>query len=258
MLDLIWKYIYYSFNSYQIINITIIVLFISEIPTFFFTFLDVIKLDCLKKYRIHCYHCASKCIVLDKEKVYPKNKEILYVFKESYKPFLKIYIPLIYFSSIIFSYYDYLPYRTDLELPNVEYILLELFIISIFGDLLFNLLHRLFHTKYLYQNFHKRHHEYHYTFAAVKHYLYNFEAFCFLLPPTIPPLLFNSHIMVMWLWIIIAQFAGTLGHCGYSIPLLNYLPTFTTEYHDKHHILNNKNFGLLYVWLEKLLGTYSN
>ena len=67
------------------------------------------------------------------------------------------------------------------------------------------------------------------------------------------------------MWILIAQTWGILGHCGYYIPIkgLNpsccfykYFPTLRPEYHDAHHYLFHKNFGLMYTFTDRVFGTY--
>ena len=45
---------------------------------------------------------------------------------------------------------------------------------------------------------------------------------------------------------------------GRDIPFSKFLPTLTPEYHDIHHYEYNKNYGLMYTWIEKLFGTYSD
>ena len=248
MIHSIWNSIYINYDKSNIMYMTLIVLFITEIPIFLFTLLDILKLDSLKKYRIR----------YNSERVYPTNDELLHVFKESYKSFFKIYIPLFISSCILFNNIDWYPYKITKQLPDSIYIIIELFLICVLGDILFNLLHRLFHIPYLYKKFHKKHHEYKYTFALVHHYLHDFEALIFILPAIIPPILFNSHIMIMWIWMCIAQFMGIIGHSGYFLPspIYKLLPTLRSDYHDAHHYLYNKNFGLIFIHIDKILGTY--
>lgn len=62
----------------------------------------------------------------------------------------------------------------------------------------------------------------------------------------------------MWLWLFIAQLAGAIGNSGYKVPFSKFFPTLTPEYHDIHHYEYNKNYGLMYIWIENLFGTYSN
>ena len=249
MINFIWNLIYENLNKYEIIQLTLIVLLMTEIPVLFFTILDILKLDCLKKYRIH----------YSKERIYPENKEIWFVAKDAYKSFFKIYIPIIFIGCKICDLLDYYPYKMDKELPTMINGFFELLTITILGDIFFYCLHRFFHTSFMYKRFHKKHHEYKYTFAVVHHYLHDLETILFLIPPVLPPVLLGSHIMIMWLWMIIAQTCGILGHSGYYLPMPFYkiMPTLRAEYHDTHHYLYNKNFGLMYINIEKLFGTYN-
>lgn len=248
MLNLIWINIRNNFSNYEIMQFTLIVLLFTELPILFFTILDFLKLESLKKYRIH----------YSKERVYPENHEIIFVAKESYKSFFKIYIPLIFIGCKICNYLNFYPYKMDLEIPNFWWGILELFLITILGDIFFYWLHRFFHTPFMYKRFHKKHHEYKFTFAVVHHYLHDVETVLFLIPPILPPVILNSHIVIMWLWMIIAQLNGILGHSGYYLPMPFYKlqPSLRSEYHDTHHYLYNKNFGLMYIFIEKMFGTY--
>ena len=56
---------------------------------------------------------------------------------------------------------------------------------------------------------------------------------------------------------LLAQSAGIIGHSGYYVPLYisRYIPALKSEYHDAHHYLYNKNFGLMYTFVEKIFGT---
>ena len=63
-----FKYIYDNFTKNEIMWLSLIVLFISEIPLIIFTYLDIIKLKSLEKYRIN----------YNKERKYPSNNDINY------------------------------------------------------------------------------------------------------------------------------------------------------------------------------------
>ena len=250
MIDAAWNYIYATFDDSQIIMLTFAVLLLSEIPAFFFTFLDVLQLDCLAKYRIN----------YSKTRKYPTNDDIMKCMIHSYKSVFKIYGTMIIVGAKACQFIDWYPYTISKELPTFWLGLLELFIISIFGDLLFYWAHRLFHIPYLYQKYHKLHHSYQFTHAMVPHYIHEVETIFFILPAVIPPISFGSHIVIVWAWIVYAQLNGVIGHCGYYLPLpywiYKWMPTFRTEYHDAHHYLFHKNFGLLYPWIDQLFGTY--
>ena len=63
----------------------------------------------------------------------------------------------------------------DNELPSIITIIWQLLICVQVDDFLFYWIHRLFHHKYLYKYFHKKHHEYKYPVAIAVEWVHPVE-----------------------------------------------------------------------------------
>ena len=107
------------------------------------------------------------------------------------------------------------------------------------------------------------HHEYKYSIALAHHWMTFHEAMMFALPQSMPPILLipfigKSHIMSMWVGMIITQMAGILGHAGWQMPFTpSWMPTFKPQFHDYHHIDFYKNYSAVYTFTDKMFGTYA-
>ena len=91
---------------------------------------------------------------------------------------------------------------------------------------------RLFHNRFLYKRFHKRHHEWQAPIAVTAIYAHPLEhAGSNLLPPFLGPLILGSHIATSWLWFSLAILSTLNAHSGYHLP---FFPS--PEAHDFHHL----------------------
>ena len=85
------------------------------------------------------------------------------------------------------------------------------------------------------------------------------EALLFMIPPVIPPVLFGTHIMTMWVYMFWVQINAILGHSAFCIPYLQklkWLPFLQPQYHDLHHLRFTVNYGATYPFTDMLYGTY--
>ena len=223
---------------------TIPILVISEIPCLIFTILDIIKLDCLVKYRI------------DNRK-YPSNKEIYCAFKQSIKIFLIIFF-ITCISFITMDYINWSPYNTGKFNYSYYRCIIEFFLICIINDFFFYLFHRIVHFPKFYW-IHKDHHLYRRnSFSLVNHYLHEIEICIFIIPPIIAPILFNSHIYIVWIYMLLTNFNGIYGHSGYNFKLLNFFLLIDPIDHDNHHKHPKTNFstGFLFSIIDRLFNTH--
>lgn len=223
---------------------TIPILLISEIPCLLFTILDIIKFDCLVKYRI------------DNRK-YPSNKEIYKAFKQSIKIFLIIFF-LTCISFITMDYIKWSPYNIDQFNYSYSRIILEYFFICIINDFFFYIFHRIVHLPKFYW-IHKDHHLYRRnSFSLVNHYLQEIEICIFIIPPIIAPILFNSHIYIVWIYMLLTNFNGIYGHSGYNFKILNFFLLVDPIDHDNHHKHPKTNFstGFLFSIIDRLFNTH--
>ncbi len=107
--------------------------------------------------------------------------------------------------------------------------------------------HRIFHIPFLYQNFHKKHHEIQTPVGLSALYM-SVSDFYFgnVLPIFLPMVILGAHPNTVKIWMVAAILNTTfLAHSGYVV----------ANYHDKHHSLFNKNYGAN-IFMDRLLGTY--
>ena len=227
--------------------LTIIVLFIADLPLIFFTLLDILQLKCLDKYRINYNNIRQ----------YPTKKEIKDGIIKSFISFFGIILPISIIGITIGNYLHIYPYNMSRELPNIYICLFHIISIFIMSDILFYIFHRIMHIPILYKNIHKIHHNYKQTFALVNHYLHPVETIIFFFPAIIPSIILQSHIMIMWFCAIIMNWNGIIIHSGYnfSIKIKNIQFPAILE-HDKHHMYFNYNYGAMLPFMDKLCGTY--
>jgi len=223
---------------------TIVFLLLSEIPCIIFTMLDLLKLDCLVKYRID-------------QRPYPSNKEI---YKAS-KQYIKIFSIILSLTIISFSIMDYIqisPYKIGQFNYSYIRIIIEYLLIGLINDTIYFIYHKIVHLPKFYW-IHKDHHSYRRnSFALVSHYLLELEICIFIIPAIIGPILLNSHIYMVWLYMLLTNFNGIYGHSGYNFKLLNILFLINPIDHDNHHKYPKENFstGFLFSIVDRIFNTY--
>lgn len=246
-----YSYIYNNFSKNEIMFMTIPILFIANLPLLFFIILDICEFKYFDSYRIK----------YNNERKYPTKKEISDGIIQSSKDFFGIIIPISFCGIYLSTILDIYPYNIKAEL-DIFMGIFHLFIILLMSDTLFYILHRIMHTPYLYKKFHKLHHTYKEPFALTNHYVDYYELLIFFIPPIIPPIILNSHIVVVWLSIIILNWNGILIHSGYNFNLIkieykNYKFKFPCiKEHDYHHKYFNYNFGATFPFMDQIMGTY--
>ena len=248
----IWERIYDNYSKNQIMFMTLGVLCISEIPLYFFSVLDYLKLKSIEKYRLKYSKVEKK-----RPRLYPTNEELWRAFKVHCQNFFGVYCLTFVIGVGAGCKLEIYPYKLTRELP--DYWFVEFIVISFVSDSLFYWLHRLVHHPRLYPSMHKMHHEWIYSISLAHHYMSMEEALLFMIPPVLPPMLFGTHIAVMWLYMFWVQLNAILGHSAYMVPVLNklkWLPFLQPAYHDLHHLRFNVNYGATYPLTDMIYGTY--
>lgn len=136
-------------------------------------------------------------------------------------------------------------------LPSFMYVVGELFVFVVIEEVMFFYSHWALHrSRLLYQNIHKRHHEWQATVAYAAIYAHPVEHILSnLLPPAVGPILCRSHVTTTWLWYALVITTTLNSHSGYHFP---FMPS--PEAHDFHHLRFNQCFGTLGL-LDYLHGT---
>lgn len=223
-----------------------VVILSTEVLVLFFTILDFLKLDFLKRFRISYDN---------KERDYPSNSEIVHALKVSYSSVLRIYcLPMLL--SYVFDIG--MPFVNKSEpAPEVGEVIGELMLLTIMGDITLYLIHRLFHTPWLFKNYHIKHHrDYTYTFAAIHHFFDDFEGIVLALAGIFPVIIFHVHFYSYLAWLAIVQLSAIIGHSGYQIPgMSETFPIMNPRYHDGHHKFVGANYGAIFTWTDRMFGT---
>jgi len=156
-----WNYLYTNMSRDQLFFFTLPVLLISEIPLWFFTILDYMKLRCANKYRIHYSKIEKK-----KPRDYPTHAELWKAFKVHCINFFGLYCSVFLIGVSIACHTNIIPYSFSKTLPTHWW--KEFLFCSFFSDVLFYIFHRAVHSKGLYQRLHKMHHEWIYTIGQFR------------------------------------------------------------------------------------------
>jgi len=137
------------------------------------------------------------------------------------------------------------------DAPSWKTVLLHFAVSYFLTDLTFYWGHRLLHTKWLYRNVHKQHHQFYVTIGFASEYAHPVELLLSnIVPAIIGPVLLRSHLLVFAGWITLVILGTSWGHSGMAFPF-----SLSTNFHDFHHSHpHSGNFGSLRFW-DWLMGT---
>ncbi|XP_006815595.1 fatty acid hydroxylase domain-containing protein 2-like [Saccoglossus kowalevskii] len=136
------------------------------------------------------------------------------------------------------------------DLPSGGRILIDLLGCVAFVEVTFYYSHRIIHHPLLYKHIHKLHHEWTAPIGLTCIYAHPIEfMFSNILPVIGGPIVMGSHLIVHWLWLVIAMVFTSFDHSGYHFPMMK-----SPEIHDFHHLKFNVNYGFTGV-LDWLHGT---
>ncbi len=245
---MIWTCLYDNMGPLFLPWFTIIIVLLSEFANIPFIIFDIKKM--FPKNRIH----YSKKY----DRPYPTHKDIMDGIHALIMSYKKVLLPIMICGFLFLHITGLQFYVITRELPNWREYIRDVILLSIMGDVLFYVIHRIFHIPYLYKRFHKQHHYYNLTFSLVNHYVHPFELAIFVIPAALPPILLNVHLYHMWHWAFWANVHGIYTHSGYIFPIskLSWFPIFHSEEHDAHHYVFTKNYGAMFNFMDKLCGTY--
>ena len=84
------------------------------------------------------------------------------------------------------------------------------------------------------------------------------EILIFVVPPSLPAVLYHSHIMNAWIYNIMANWIGFYIHSGYEFPIINKIFFLESRDHDIHHVVRKYNYstGMFYSFMDRIFGTY--
>ena len=111
------------------------------------------------------------------------------------------------------------------------------------------------HFPSIYGYVHKKHHRFQAPIGLACEYAHPIEFVISNIGPVIAgPLLFRSHLLTTWLWLMVALIGTINHHSGYRLPGFLGSGLSNPAFHDFHHAQFNNNYGLLGI-LDRLHGT---
>ncbi|MBI38286.1 MAG: hypothetical protein CMF59_01705 [Leptospiraceae bacterium] len=153
--------------------------------------------------------------------------------------------------------------RFELTLTGQSGLLLTPILLAgylIIDDFLFYFYHRILHLPFFFRRIHSAHHEFQSSNALAAVHFHPLEFLLISSGFLVGPILLGADVLTFYLWILLRQWIGVSGHCGYSLPgdPLRYLPNHPgSAYHFQHHATPNRNYGLFFAYLDQAFGTYA-
>lgn len=147
------------------------------------------------------------------------------------------------------------------DLPDVKTFTFTIIFFMMSEDMMFHLMHRLLHHRWLYPYVHKLHHEYKTTVGLAAEYSHPIDFFLTgIVPTTLAGVLLGkyTHIATVIAWNIARIFESIDGHCGYEFSWSPYrLIPFgaSASYHDYHHSHNVGNYSSMLTFWDTVLGS---
>ncbi|KAJ2952355.1 hypothetical protein O0L34_g4640 [Tuta absoluta] len=129
-------------------------------------------------------------------------------------------------------------------------------VVYIYLDYATYLIHRLYHTPFLYKRFHKLHHKYKTPTAFSVTAIHPFEIVHIQLILCVPLFFFPTHWVPYFTITMYNYFHGILDHSGINFKAQWWQPWQPdAEFHDKHHEFFHCNFGFNMTFWDRLHGT---
>eukprot|EP01100_Stratorugosa_tubuloviscum_P010706 TRINITY_DN461_c2_g1_i1.p1 TRINITY_DN461_c2_g1~~TRINITY_DN461_c2_g1_i1.p1 ORF type:complete len:284 (-),score=91.13 TRINITY_DN461_c2_g1_i1:75-926(-) len=174
------------------------------------------------------------------KKVFVSASEYLNCFKIVLFNQLFIGLPITLLTHIVLKRFDFNVSISN-QIPSISIIAIHFFGCVTIEEILFYYSHRFLHSKLMYIPVHKMHHTFNAPVGAAAEYAHPIEfIFSNLLPVILGPFLLHSHVIVLWIWLIIAISSTVNSHSGYDFPGN---PFASTRFHDFHHSSPNSNYG---------------
>jgi 4-alpha-methyl-delta7-sterol-4alpha-methyl oxidase len=145
-------------------------------------------------------------------------------------------------------------------LPPWYEVVWQLLLFVYLDDFLYYWMHRAFHSPWLYRHIHGLHHRISTPWAITGHYMHPLEFIATAGLMLVGPLLLGSHVVTLYLWIILRQWEAAEGHCGYDFPWSpgKLIPgSHGAAHHDFHHSRFVGNYAGFLPLHDKLFHTFA-
>ena len=183
------------------------------------------------------YLLSGVLFLIDYYKIFIEKKiqhktTIIETYKKTVRCVMQNTLFYIIFPILLFSWYD------SLHVTEFSYLrgVLDIFVTYFLTDILFYAIHRIFHTKYLYKRFHKKHHTITAPVGFSALYMTVLDLyFSNFVPVFVPMYVLGAHPITIKVWMIITTVDTILlAHSGFKK---------LADFHDYHHERFNKNYG---------------
>ncbi|KAF0717833.1 Aste57867_2064 [Aphanomyces stellatus] len=158
----------------------------------------------------------------------------------------------------IYMWGDRPTFSGSLPLPRPSTVAWDFIRFMLLEDFLFYWIHRFLHWKKIYKYVHKVHHEFSAPFGLASQYTHPVEDILMIMSSMTGPLLFGSHILCLWIWLVFQLCKAMEEHAGYDFPITMsmFLPfKGSPARHDYHHEKFDSNFGSTMAFWDWLCGT---
>ncbi|KAG5849452.1 hypothetical protein ANANG_G00110580 [Anguilla anguilla] len=150
-----------------------------------------------------------------------------------------------------------IPYDWE-SMPRWPYLVVQCYSCAVMDDTWFYFTHRLLHHKRIYRHIHKVHHEFTAPFGMQAEYAHPLETVILGAGFLIGPMVFRSHLALLWIWLLFRLLETVDIHSGYDPPVnpMHIIPFYAgTQFHDFHHMNFEGNYSSCFTWWDKLFGT---
>jgi sterol desaturase/sphingolipid hydroxylase (fatty acid hydroxylase superfamily) len=143
------------------------------------------------------------------------------------------------------------------ELPSITEVLGHLLFHILVQDTIFYWSHRLLHVPFFYKRIHKQHHQFYTPVGISSEYAHPVEDFASQGAVIAGPLILGSHMVTVYLWLLLRIWETVDAHSGYSFPFpLSPFSLFgVADQHDYHHSQNKGCYGSFFGLWDWICGT---
>lgn len=146
-------------------------------------------------------------------------------------------------------------------LPPWYTILWQVVFFMYLDDFLYYFIHRVLHIPWLFKRIHYLHHSVKTPWGINAHYMHPIELLLTGFTVLAGPVILGAHLFPLFAWIVVRQWTGVAGHCGYELrfdPMKIFPGYLGNVFHDFHHSQCHGNYSGGLGWVDGLFGSWAN